>query len=111
MIALSGLVVSGSIGINTTRVPLLPLTKEFGMECVATANGVNNTGIGILAFLTPTVVAMIAGANADLVFIINSIILIGIGLLSLTIPELGENGKLAKEARERELSATQLPSE
>jgi NNP family nitrate/nitrite transporter-like MFS transporter len=100
LIALAGIIVSGSIGINTTRVPLLPLTKEFGMECVATANGVNNTGIGILAFLTPTVVSMIAGGNFDLVFIINTVICVAIGLISLSIPELGEKGKLAKVARE-----------
>ncbi|MDR1422558.1 MAG: MFS transporter [Coriobacteriales bacterium] len=100
LIALAGIIVSGSIGINTTRVPLLPLAKEFGMECVATANGVNNTGIGILAFLTPTVVSMIAGGNFNLVFIINTVICIAIGLLSLSIPELGEKGKLAKQARD-----------
>jgi len=98
-VALAGLIVSGSIGINNMRVPVLPLTKEFGMECVATANGLNYTGVGALAFLTPTIVAMVAGSNADLVFIINGVLLIVIAVISLTTPELGEKGKLAAEAR------------
>jgi NNP family nitrate/nitrite transporter-like MFS transporter len=99
LIALTGIIVSGSIGVNFTRIPLLPLTGDFGVENIATAAGMNNTALGIMAFLIPTVVAAIAKDNFGLVFIIATVIFVIIGLVGMTIPELGESGALAKGAR------------
>jgi NNP family nitrate/nitrite transporter-like MFS transporter len=96
VLALTGVIVSGSIGVNMTRVPLLPLTGDFGMENVATAAGANNTALGIMAFIIPTVVAAVAKDNFGLVFIIAAVILVIVGLVGMTIPELGESGKLAQ---------------
>jgi hypothetical protein len=61
-----------------------------------------NTAIGILAFLVPTIIAVIAKDNFGLVFIIAAVIFIVIGVVGLSIPELGESGKLAQSAKARE---------
>jgi NNP family nitrate/nitrite transporter-like MFS transporter len=105
LLALTGLIVSGSIGVNMTRIPLLPLTGDFGFESVATAAGMMNTAIGVLAFAVPTVIAIIAKDNFGLVFIIAAVILILIGLIGLTIPELGESGRLAQQVKAREANS------
>lgn len=96
LLAVTGLIVSGSIGVNMARISLLPLTGDFPIENVGTAGGMNNTAVGIMAFVVPTVVAAIAGDNYNLVFIIAAVILVAVGLVGMTIPELGQKGKLAK---------------
>jgi NNP family nitrate/nitrite transporter-like MFS transporter len=99
LLAATGIIISGSIGVNLTRIPLLPLTGDFGIENVGTAAGMNNTALGLMAFLVPTVVAAIAKDNFSLVFIIATVIFVVIGLVGMTIPELGESGALAKKAQ------------
>jgi NNP family nitrate/nitrite transporter-like MFS transporter len=99
LLAVTGIIVSGSIGVNMTRIPLLPLTGDFGFENIATAAGMMNTAIGILAFVVPTVIAAIAKDNFGLVFIIAAVIFIVVGVVGFTIPELGESGKLAQRAK------------
>jgi NNP family nitrate/nitrite transporter-like MFS transporter len=101
LLAATGVIVSGSIGVNFTRIPLLPLTGDFGFESIATAAGMSNTALGIMAFLLPTIVAAIAKDNFGLVFIIAAVIFVIIGLLGMSIPELGESGKLAQAAKAR----------
>ena len=88
------------------RVPLLPLTKEISMEEIGTANGICNVGISLGGFLMPIIVAAIAeaisktdGISFNAVFIICCVVFIATMLLAFMIPELGENGKLAKAAR------------
>ena len=96
LVALVGLICSGSVGVSFTRIPLLPLTGDFGPECIGTATGMNQTALGIMSFALPTVIAAIAGGNNLVVFCIAFGLLFICGVIGLLIPELGENGKLAK---------------
>jgi len=100
LIAIGGIIVSGSIGVNMTKLPLIPLTGDFGMESVGTAGGVLNTAMGLFGFILPTIVASIFGDNYKGIFTLMAVFLVIIGLIGgLVIPELGEKGKLAKKAR------------
>lgn len=100
LFALGGLVCSGSIGVNMARVGLLPLTGEFGPENTGAAGGMLNTMVGICSFVVPTLVSMAAGDNYNLIFLIIAVFLVLIGLLGgFAIPELGERGKLARQAQ------------
>ena len=103
---LAGFGFAGAVAINMGRVPLLPLTKEISMEEIGTANGICNVGISLGGFLMPIIVAAIAeaisktdGISFNAVFIICCVVFIATMLLAFMIPELGENGKLAKAAR------------
>ena len=101
LIAIGGIVVSGSIGVNMARIPLLPLTGEFGMEDVGIAGGMNNTAVGIFAFVLPTIVATFVGGNYTVIFTMMAIFLVIIAIIGgVLMPELGEKGKLAQKARE-----------
>jgi NNP family nitrate/nitrite transporter-like MFS transporter len=100
LVAVGGIIVSGSIGVNMARIPLLPMTGDFGPESIGTAGGMNNTAVGICAFVVPTIVASIAGDNYTMIFTIMVAILVVIGIVGgFILPELGENGKLAKQLR------------
>jgi len=100
LIAVGGIIVSGSIGVNMTKLPLIPLTGDFGMESVGTAGGLLNTAMGLFGFILPTIVASVFGDNYKGIFTLMAVFLVIIGLIGgLVIPELGENGKLAKKAR------------
>lgn len=96
LVGLAGIIMSGSVGVSFTRIPLLPLTGDFEPEAVGTATGMNQTAIGIMSFALPTIIATIAGDNYKLVFIIAFIFLVLVALVGLTIPELGQKGKLAQ---------------
>ena len=95
LVALGGLICSGSVGVSFTRIPLLPLTGDFGPECIGTATGMNQTALGIMSFVLPTIVAAIAGGNNLMVFCIAFALLVICGVVGMFIPELGEKGKLA----------------
>jgi MFS family permease len=102
LVAVGGLVVSGSIGVNMARIPLLPMTGDFGPESTGTAGGMNNTAVGICAFVVPTIVASIAGDNYTMIFTIMVVFLAIIGIIGgFIIPELGEKGQLANQLREK----------
>lgn len=96
LVALGGLICSGSVGVSFTRIPLLPMTGDFGSDSIGTATGMNQTALGIMSFALPTVIASIAGNNYMMVFVIAVIFLVLCGIVGLTIPELGEKGKLAQ---------------
>ncbi len=96
LVALGGLICSGSVGVSFTRIPLLPLTGDFGPECIGTATGMNQTALGIMSFALPTIIATIAGDNNLMVFCIAFGLLVICGVVGMIIPELGEKGKLAK---------------
>lgn len=96
LVALAGLICSGSVGVSFTRIPLLPMTGDFGPESIGTATGMNQTALGIMSFALPTIIATIAGSNYMLVFTVAVVFLVLCGLVGLTIPELGEKGRLAK---------------
>ena len=102
LVAVGGVVVSGSIGVNMARIPLLPLTGEFGMEDVGIAGGMNNTAVGICGFVLPTIVANVVGSNYTVIFTLKAIFLVVIAIIGgVLMPELGEKGKLAQQAREK----------
>lgn len=84
------------------RVGLIPLTGEFGVESVGVAGGMNNTAMGIGPFVFPTVVAWLCGDNYLAVFIVLTVSFVVMGIIGgILLPELGEKGSLATQARTR----------
>lgn len=103
LVAVGGIIVSGSIGVNMARIPLLPLTGEFGPEDVGAAGGMNNTAVGICAFAIPVLIASFVGDNYTMIFTLMAIFLVVIAIVGgILMPELGEKGKLAQKAREQQ---------
>lgn len=99
LVAAGGIIVAGSIGVNMARIPLLPLTGEFGPEDVGVAGGMNNTAVGICAFVLPVLVANFVGDNYTMIFTLMAAFLIVIAIIGgVIMPELGEKGKLAQNA-------------
>ena len=99
LVALGGLICSGSVGVSFTRLPLLPLTGDFDPSCIGTATGMNQTALGLMSFALPTIIATVAGSNYTLVFIIAYVFLVLCGIVGLLIPELGEKGELAQKRK------------
>lgn len=100
LVAAGSLICSGSIGVNMARIPLLPLTGEFGTEDVGAAGGMNNTAVGICAFVIPVVIANFVGDNYTMIFTLMAIFLVIIAIVGgVLMPELGEKGELAKKAK------------
>ena len=103
LIALAGLIASATVGLNFTRLPLLPMTGQFSADSVGAASGMLQTSLGVFAFIIPTVVTIIA-TNADgtvnytLKFVAVLVLLIAAGVIGMFIPELGVRGELAKNA-------------
>jgi NNP family nitrate/nitrite transporter-like MFS transporter len=108
LIALAGLIASATVGLNFTRLPLLPMTGQFGADSVGAASGMLQTALGVFAFVIPTVATVVAtdandSVNYTLKFIVVLVLLVVAGIISMSIPELGVKGKLAKEcAKQRE---------
>lgn len=101
LVAAGGIIVAGSIGVNMARIPLLPLTGEFGPEDVGVAGGMNNTAVGICAFVLPVLVSTFVGDNYTMIFTLMAIFLVIIAIIGgVVMPELGEKGKLAQRAKE-----------
>lgn len=99
LVALGGLVCSGSVGVSFTRIPLLPLTGDFDEASIGTATGMNQTAVGVMSFLVPTVIASLAGSNYTMVFILAYAFLVMCGIVGMLIPELGEKGALARKKK------------
>ena len=103
LVAVGGVIVSGSIGVNMARIPLLPLTGEFGPEDVGAAGGMNNTAVGICAFVIPVLIATFVRDNYTMIFTLMAIFLVIIAIVGgVLMPELGEKGKLAQKAHEQQ---------
>ena len=101
-LALGGLISSGALSLNFTRINLIPLTGEFGPENTGIAGGMNNTAMGLGMFIVPTITASILGSNYPAVFITILVFFCIIGAVGcFVMPELGEKGKLAQEAAKR----------
>jgi len=97
MVGIAAFVVAGSIGVNMARIALIPITKEFGPENIGAAGGMNQTAVGLIGFVLPTIVASIFGANYIGVWLFAAVILVIIGILGgVLTPELGPKGKLAQ---------------
>lgn len=72
------------------------------MEDVGIAGGMNNTAVGICGFVLPTIVANVVGSNYTVIFTLMAIFLVVIAIIGgVLMPELGEKGKLAQQAREK----------
>ena len=100
LVAVGAIVVSGSIGVNMARIPLLPMTGDFGPESVGVAGGMNNTAIGICAFIVPTLIATFVGDNYTGIFTVFVVLLVICAVAGgMLLPELGENGTLAQKMR------------
>ena len=98
LIGVAAFVVAGSIGVNMGRIALIPVTDEFGPENIGAAGGMNQTAVGLIGFVLPTIVASIFGTNYMGVWTFAAIILILIGILGgMLTPELGPKGKLAQK--------------
>ena len=103
LVAAGGIIVSGSIGVNMARIPLLPMTGEFDPEDVGAAGGMNNTAVGICGFVLPVIVANFVGNNYTMIFTLMAIFLVIIAIVGgVLMPELGEKGKLAQKLREQQ---------
>lgn len=102
--ALAGIVFSGSVGTNFTRIPLLPLTKQFGIEMTGAASGMLQTALGVFQFVIPTAVtaAFVTAEGTDwtMIFVWAFVFVAAAGIIGMFIPELGVKGKLAQEAGE-----------
>jgi len=97
MIGIAAFVVAGSIGVNMGRIALIPVTDEFGPENIGAAGGMNQTAVGLIGFILPTIAASIFGTNYMGVWTFAAVILIIIGILGgMLTPELGPRGKLAR---------------
>lgn len=103
LVAAGGIIVSGSIGVNMARIPLLPMTGEFAPEDVGAAGGMNNTAVGICGFVLPVIVANFVGNNYTMIFTLMAIFLVIIAIVGgVLMPELGEKGELAQKLREQQ---------
>ena len=64
------------------------------------AGGMNNTAVGICGFVVPVIVANFVGTNYTMIFTLMAVFLIIIAIVGgVLMPELGEKGKLAQQAR------------
>ena len=100
-VILGGLFFGGSLGLCVGRVPLLPLTGDFGQEFIGTASGFTETIKGIISFVLPIVFAYAFGTNFQAIFIVFAICCILTFIFGgVLMPELGEKGKLFKKISE-----------
>ncbi len=97
LMALFSFIVAGSIGVNMGRIALIPMTGEFGQEMTGAAGGMNQTAAGLFGWLVPVIVSMIFGDNYVGMFACGAVLFIILGLFGLTVPELGNKGKIAKK--------------
>ena len=101
-VILGGLFFGGSLGLCAGRIPLLPMTGDFGPENIGAASGFNETIKGIIGFVLPIVVANALGTNFNGIFIVFAVCCVICTVCgSLMIPELGERGKLFQETQKR----------
>ena len=101
-VILGGLFFGGSLGLCAGRIPLLPMTGDFGPENIGAASGFNEPIKGIIGFVLPIVVANALGTNFNGIFIVFAICCVICTVCgSLMIPELGERGKLFQETQKR----------
>ena len=95
-------IVAGSIGVNMGRIALIPMTGEFGPEMGGAAGGMNQTAAGLFGWLFPVIIATIFQDNYVGMFTCGAVCLVVLGLFGLTVPELGNKGKLAMAAHAKE---------
>lgn len=96
---------SGNINVMMSRVSLLPMTGEVSVADLGILNGICNTAISLGGFSLPIIVTAICeradGVNYSLLFLIVFALYAIAGILGMLIPELGEKGKLAQQAKQK----------
>lgn len=91
---------ASTLSVNMARIGLIPLTGDFGPENIGIAGGMNNTAMGVCMFVLPTISAVVLGNNYVGVFITLFAFFAIMSLCGgILLPELGENGELARRAR------------
>jgi MFS family permease len=91
---------ASTLSVNMARIGLIPLTGDFGPENIGIAGGMNNTAMGVCMFVLPTISAVALGNNYVGVFITLFVFFAIMALCGgILLPELGENGELARRAR------------
>ena len=91
---------ASTLSVNMARIGLIPLTGDFGPENIGIAGGMNNTAMGVCMFVLPTVSAVALGNNYIGVFVTLAVFFAIMALCGgILLPELGENGELARRAR------------
>ncbi len=98
LIGAGALIVAGSIGVNMSRIALIPLTGEFGPENVGAAGGMNQMAVGLFGFALPTIIATIFKDNYMGIYTVTAVLLVVLAVLGgIFIPELGPKGKLSPQ--------------
>ena len=98
--AVGALFGASTLSVNMARIGLIPLTGDFGPENIGIAGGMNNTAMGVCMFVLPTISAVALGNNYVGVFITLAVFFAVMALCGgILLPELGENGELARKAR------------
>lgn len=94
-VALGGLFFGGSLGLCIGRIPLVPLTGDFGPALIGQASGFAETVKGLISFVLPILVANIFGTNFNGIFVVFGVCC-ALAFLTggLLLPELGEKGSL-----------------
>lgn len=92
------IIMGNDIAVCNSRIPLVPLTRQFPQECVGTAAGASETIKGVLTFVFPIIIANIFGTNYNAIFIVFGVVcFIGIVTGGLLVPELGPKGRIQRE--------------
>lgn len=91
---LAALLLSGAVGLNMTRITLLPMTGDLTPDTIATANGLCNMALSLGAFILPIVVSAIAGEKYVIVFVTAFLLFVFSGIIGTRVPELGARGEL-----------------
>jgi len=95
---LTGLFFGGSTQLQVSRIPMIPTTGEFSPMLISTANGFTETIKGIIAFVTPSIIAFVCGTNYDAIFIVFAVLCLVIIIFGgLKIPELGEKAAIERK--------------
>ena len=97
--AIAALFGACTVSVNMARISLVPLTGDFGPENIGIAGGMNNTAMGLCMFVLPTISAVLLGENYLGVFITLLAFFVIMAICGgILLPELGENGELARKA-------------
>lgn len=87
---LAMLLISGAVGLNMSRVPLLTRLGDYSFAEIATANGLCNTMMSLGGFSLPVLIAKIAGERYPLVFLLCFVLFLASGVIGMQVPELSE---------------------
>ena len=97
---------ASGMGIPSIGIYAWELYTQYDVENiirVGSAGGLNNTAVGICGFVLPVIVANFVGDNYTMIFTLMAIFLVIIAIVGgVLMPELGEKGKLAQQAKKEQ---------